>query len=210
MLEGVNVLCHSSIKIQKEKIVYFDPFKIKEIYHDADLIFITHPHYDHFSTEDILKVAKIDTIFITVPETRSSLELLGVSSNQIITVEPNKEYEVMNIKIKTVPAYNENKKFHPKENGWVGYIIEIGGTCYYVAGDTDQLKELENIYCDVAFLPIGGTYTMNAKEAANLANKINAKIIVPIHYGEIVGTREDFTQFQKLTQKEVRELIKLK
>ena len=109
-----------------------------------------------------------------------------------------------------VPAYNEHKKFHPKENGWVGYIIELGGTCYYVAGDTDDLKALENIHCDVAFLPIGGTYTMNAKEAANLANKINAKIIVPIHYGEIVGTKEDFIQFQKLTQKEVREFIKLK
>ena len=207
MLQGVKINCHSSIKIQKDKTIYIDPFKIKEILHDADFIFITHSHYDHFSTEDILKIAKIDTTFITITETKSSLELLGIPNNQIVIVEPNNTYEIKGIKFETVPAYNENKKFHPKENKWVGYIIEFDGIKYYIAGDTDNIKDIEKIKCDIAFLPIGGTFTMNAKEAADLANKIDAKIIVPIHYGEIVGTKEDLDKFIKSSNKEVKVLI---
>ncbi len=207
MLKGVTINCHSSIKIQKDKTIYIDPFRIKEVTHDADFIFITHSHYDHFSTDDILKVAKIDTVFITVAETKSSLELLGIPDNQIIIVEPNNKYEIEGIKFETVPAYNENKKFHPKENNWVGYIIELNRIKYYIAGDTDNVKEIEKIKCDVAFLPIGGTFTMNANEASNLANKIDAKIIVPIHYGQIVGTEEDLKKFLALTRKETKVLI---
>lgn len=207
MLEGIKVNCHSSIKIQKDKTIYVDPFRIKEVPHDADYIFITHSHYDHFDTKDILRVAKIDTIFITVPETKSSFQLLGVPEDQIITVEPNEKYDVKGIKFETVPAYNENKKYHPKENKWVGYIIELGGVKYYIAGDTDNIKEIQDVKCDVAFLPIGGEFTMNAKEAAGLANKMDSKIIIPIHYGELVGTEEDLDEFLKLTDKDVEVLI---
>ena len=102
MLEGIRINCHSSIKIAKDKIVYIDPFKIKEVSHDADYIFITHSHYDHFSTQDILKVAKIDTIFVSVQDTKSTLELMGIPEKQIIIVEPNKKYEVEDIKFETV------------------------------------------------------------------------------------------------------------
>ena len=207
MLEGVKINCHSSIKIAKERIVYIDPFRIKEVPHDADFIFITHSHYDHFSTEDILKVAKIDTIFVTVQETKSSLELMGIPEEQIIIVDPNNKYEVHSIKFETVPSYNENKKYHQKENNWVGYIIELNGIKYYIAGDTDNIKEIQNIKCDTAFLPIGGEFTMNAKEAANLANKLAAKVVIPTHYCELVGTKEDLEQFIKLVNKEVKVLI---
>lgn len=207
MLEGVKVNCHSSIKIQKDKTIYVDPFRIKEVPHDADYIFITHSHYDHFDTKDILRVAKINTIFITVPETKSSFQLLGVPEDQIITVEPNEKYDVKGIKFETVPAYNENKKYHPKENKWVGYIIELDGLKYYIAGDTDDINEIQDVECDIAFLPIGGEFTMNAKEAADLANKIDSKVIVPIHYGELVGTEEDLKEFLKLTDKDVEVLI---
>ena len=207
MLEGVTINCHSSIKIQKDKIIYIDPFRIKETTHDADFIFITHSHYDHFSTQDIIKVAKIDTVFITIQETKSSLELMGIPQNQITIVEPNNEYKIKNIKFETVPAYNENKKFHTKENKWVGYIIELNGIKYYIAGDTDNIEEIQKVKCDVAFIPIGGTFTMDAKEAADLANKIDGKIIVPIHYGEIIGTKEDLERFIKLTNKQVKVLI---
>lgn len=207
MLEGVKVNCHSSIKIQKDKTIYVDPFRIKEVPHDADYIFITHSHYDHFDTKDILRVAKIDTVFITVPETKSSFQLLGVPEEQIITVEPNEKYDIKGIKFETVPAYNENKKYHPKENKWVGYIIKLNGSKYYIAGDTDNINEIQDIKCDVAFLPIGGEFTMNAKEAADLANKIDSKVIVPIHYGELVGTEEDLKEFLKLTDKDVEVLI---
>lgn len=207
MIEGVKVNCHSSIKIQKDKTIYVDPFRIKEVPHDADYIFITHSHYDHFDTKDILRVAKINTIFITVPETKSSFQLLGVPEDQIITVEPNEKYDVKGIKFETVPAYNENKKYHPKENKWVGYIIELDGAKYYIAGDTDDINEIQDVECDIAFLPIGGEFTMNAKEAADLANKIDSKVIVPIHYGELVGTEEDLKEFLKLTDKDVEVLI---
>ena len=98
MLEGIKINCHSSIKIQKNKTIYIDPFRIKEVLHDADFIFITHSHYDHFSTEDIIKVAKIDTVFITIQETKSSLELMGIPQNQIFIVEPNNEYKIKDIK----------------------------------------------------------------------------------------------------------------
>lgn len=208
MLEEVKINCHSSIKIKKNKTIYIDPFRIENVYQDADYIFITHSHYDHFSTKDILKVAKIDTVFVTVEETKSSLTLMGIPDNQIVVVKPNNSYELQEIKFETVPAYNKNKKFHPKENEWVGYIINLGGTKYYIAGDTDDIEEIENIECDVAFLPIGGTYTMNAEEAANLANKIKANTVVPIHYGEIVGTKKDLEKFIKLTNKEIKVLIK--
>ena len=206
-MEKIKINCHSSIKIQDGVIIYIDPFKIKEIPHDADYIFITHSHYDHFSTEDIIKVAKIDTHFIAVSETKSSLDLMGVPQGQVTLVEPNKEYRLKEINFKTVPAYNINKKFHPKENKWVGYIIELNNTKYYIAGDTDNTEEAQNVKSDIAFLPIGGTYTMNAQEAADLANRINAKTVIPIHYGEIVGTKQDLEEFLKLTKKGTKVLI---
>lgn len=208
MLEEVRINCHSSIKIQRSRTIYIDPFKIDSGLHDADFIFITHSHYDHFSIEDITKIVKPSTVFITVPETKSGLESLEIPENQIIIVKPNNEYEVKGIKFKTVVAYNKNKDFHPKKNNWVGYIIELDNIKYYIAGDTDNTKEIQNIKCDVAFLPIGGKYTMNAKEAAKLADKINAEIVVPIHYGSIVGTQEDLEKFIKLTNKKVEILIK--
>jgi len=207
MLEGIKINCHSSIKIEKDKIIYIDPFRINEVPHDADYIFITHSHYDHFSTQDILKVAKIDTIFVSVQDTKSSLELMGIPEKQIIIVEPNNKYEIDSIKFETVHSYNINKNFHPKENNWVGYIIELNETKYYIAGDTDNIEEIQNIKCDVALLPIGGTYTMNAKEAAELANKLDTKIVVPTHYGELVGNKEDLNEFIKLTHKEIKVLI---
>ena len=191
MLEEIKVLCHSSIKFEKEKIIYFDPYKINKNYNDADVIFITHSHYDHFSEEDILKVKKENTK-IVIPEDlyNRSLEL-GFKENDILVVMPNKEYEINNIKFKTIPAYNIDKNFHPRANNWVGYIVTLDDVVYYIAGDTDITEENKKVKCDVAFVPIGGTYTMTAKEAANLVNEINPKIAVPIHYGLIVGNKED-------------------
>ena len=112
------------------------------------------------------------------------------------------------MKIETTYSYNIDKQFHPKENKWVGYIIEINNKRYYIAGDTDNIKEIQDIECDVALIPIGGTYTMNYKEAGELANNINASIVIPIHYGTIVGDKEDAIRFKKLVKnKEVKILI---
>ena len=191
MLEGIKVLCHSSIKFEKEQVIYFDPYKINEKYNDADIIFITHSHYDHFSEEDILKVKKEETKIVVPEDLYNKSFKLKFDESNILIVKPNEEYEVNNIKFKTIPAYNVNKNFHPKTNNWVGYIITLDNVSYYIAGDTDITEENRKVKCDVAFVPIGGTYTMTAKEAANLVNEIKPKIAVPIHYGLIVGTKED-------------------
>ncbi len=193
MLDKIEVLIHSSIKFSKGLIIYFDPYKIDRDYHDADIIFITHDHYDHYSPLDIKKVIKDDTIIVAPQDIGEKL-----STNNIIGVVPNKNYEVLNIKFKTIPAYNVNKNFHPKENNWVGYLLEYNNIKYYIAGDTDITKENQNIVCDVAFVPIGGVYTMDYQEAAKLINKIKPRIAVPIHYGLIVGNKDDGIKFSKL------------
>lgn len=193
MLDKIEVLIHSSIKFSKGLIIYFDPYKIDRDYHDADIIFITHDHYDHYSPLDIKKVIKDDTIIVAPQDIGEKL-----STNNVIGVVPNKNYEVLNIKFKTIPAYNVNKNFHPKENNWVGYLLEYNNIKYYIAGDTDITKENHDIVCDVAFVPIGGVYTMDYQEAAKLINKIKPRIAVPIHYGLIVGNKDDGIKFSKL------------
>lgn len=210
MLENVDVLCHSSIRINKEKIIYIDPFKIDKNYKDADLIFITHDHYDHYSEDDIDKVKKDETVFIVPEELLTKLLVRGYNKNNIITVEPNMQYMVEGIKFETIPAYNINKQFHPKENEWVGYIIEIKGIRYYIAGDTDITEENKKVKCDVAFIPVGGTYTTDFKEAAQLVNEIKPKIAVPTHYGSVVGTKQDATDFVRLLHPIIKGIILMK
>ncbi|MFR5153446.1 MAG: MBL fold metallo-hydrolase [Clostridia bacterium] len=210
MLENIEVLDHSSIRINKEKIIYIDPFKINKNYNDADIIFITHDHYDHYSEEDIDKVINENTTIIIPDELLTKLLRKGINKNAIITVEPNKNYMVQGIKFETISAYNTNKTFHPKENGWVGYIIIINGIRYYIAGDTDITEENKQVKCDVAFVPVGGTYTMDFKEAASLINEIKPKIAIPIHYGSIVGTEQDAIDFIRLLHPEIKGIILMK
>lgn len=210
MLENIEVLYHSSIRINKEKIIYIDPFKINKNYNDADIIFITHDHYDHYSEEDIDKVINENTTIIIPDELLTKLLRKGINKNAIITVEPNKNYMVQGIKFETISAYNTNKTFHPKENGWVGYIIIINGIRYYIAGDTDITEENKQVKCDVAFVPVGGTYTMDFKEAASLINEIKPKIAIPIHYGSIVGTEQDAIDFIRLLHPEIKGIILMK
>lgn len=210
MLENIEVLCHSSIRINKEKVIYIDPFKIDKNYNDADIIFITHDHYDHYSEDDIDKVKKDDTVIIVPEELLTKVLRKGFRQDSIITVVPNQKYMVTGIGFTTVPAYNTNKQFHPKENEWVGYIIEIKGVRYYIAGDTDITEENKNVKCDVAFVPVGGTYTMDFKEAAQLINGIKPKIAVPIHYGSIVGKIQDAMDFIKLLHPTIKGIILMK
>ena len=200
MLENIEINCHSSIKINKGVVIYLDPFKIEKEMHDADIIFITHNHYDHYSKEDINKIIKEDTIIVAPKTTEKTIE----KTQNGILVEPNKEYEIKEIKVKTVPAYNIDKQFHPKVNEWVGYILNIDNVNYYIAGDTDITPENKNVKCDVAFIPVGGTYTMDYKEAAELVNIIKPKIAVPTHYACIVGNKEDGEKFKALLDKDIR------
>jgi L-ascorbate metabolism protein UlaG (beta-lactamase superfamily) len=207
MLNNIEVLYHSSIRIKKEKTIYIDPFKIDRNYNDADIIFITHDHYDHYSEEDIDKVINENTVIVIPEELLTKVLKKGINKNAIITVKPNQKYMVQGIKFETVPAYNTNKTFHPKENGWVGYVIEINEIKYYIAGDTDITEENKKVKCDVAFVPVGGTYTMDFKEAAQLVNQIQPKVAVPIHYGSVVGTKQDAEEFIKLLHTNIKGVI---
>ena len=207
MLNNIEVLYHSSIRISKEKIIYIDPFKIDRNYNDADIIFITHDHYDHYSEEDINKVKKEDTVIVVPKGMSAKLLKQGFKQDYIVTVDSDNTYMVKDIKFETIPAYNINKKFHPKENDWVGYVIQINGVRYYIAGDTDVTEENKNVKCDVAFVPVGGTYTMDYKEAAELVNEIKPKIAVPIHYGSVVGSKQDAIDFISLFGSDIEGII---
>jgi len=201
MIENIEVLIHNCIKFNKGIIIYTDPFQLKNNYNDADIILITHSHYDHFSEEDINRVKKESTIIcITADLYEKTLEL-GFNKENIVVVKPNNKYKIIDIEVKTIPSYNTNKKFHPKENDWVGYLITLNNIVYYIAGDTDITEENKKVVCDVAFLPVGGTYTMDSKEAAELANIIKPKIAIPVHYGSIVGKLKDGQLFIKKLNK---------
>lgn len=188
----INVNKHSSIRINN---VYVDPFKIDKCEVRAECVFITHPHYDHLSVEDIDKIVDYDTIFVGPSDVIN--ELRKKYKNKFIVVEPNEQYRVRDISFETFPSYNMNKKFHPRSNQWVGYVINIDNIRYAILGDTDLTDEVKNIRCDVLFVPIGGIYTMNAKEASEASNIINPKLVVPVHYNDIVGNKSDEEEFLK-------------
>lgn len=207
MLDNVEAIHHSSIKINN---VFIDPFELNEDYDNADYIFITHSHYDHFSEKDILKIKNDNTIIVIPKDLNDSVLKLGFSESKVICVEPNKEYNIGGISFKTIPAYNINKAFHPKVNNWVGYIITINDIRYYIAGDTDNTIEARNVSCDVAFVPVGGTFTMTYEDAANLVNEIKPAIAIPIHYGSIVGSESDAIHFVKLLDKNIEGKILMK
>ena len=204
MIESFNVICHSAIRIVADnKIIYIDPFCIEKEENDAEYICITHSHYDHFSPEDILKVKNENTIIVITEDIYVNVLKLGFKENRVVIVEPNKKYKINNLMLETVSAYNVNKTFHPKENGWVGYILNLDCERIYITGDTDITPENLNVKCDLVFVPVGGTYTMDYAEAAKLVNTIMPTIAVPIHYGKIVGTKEDAKNFKCLLDRKI-------
>ena len=194
MLDNVKCLCQSAIKIIDDKIIYFDPIEINEKVSDADIIFITHDHFDHFDVKSIEHIKK-DNTKIVIPSSLKEKCLDIFFKDNILVVEPDKEYEIMGIKFETVPAYNINKQFHPRENSWVGYNVTIKDKKYYVMGDTDVTEEAEKVKCNYLFIPVGGIYTMTWEEAASLTNKIEPDVAVPIHYGFACGSKSDAINF---------------
>lgn len=191
-------LGHSSFKIKTEnKIIYIDPYDLTNI-ETADIILITHPHYDHLSIFDLQKITTKDTIILGTIDCTSKLAGNINSKYEIVSAEMKKI--IKGIEIETVHAYNVNKKFHPKENNWVGYIINIDDVKIYHAGDTDLIPDMKNIKTDIALLPIGGTYTMDANEASKACGIIQPKIAIPMHYNKIVGNLDSAKDFKKLTK----------
>jgi len=210
MTENIDVFTQNSIRIRSEiGNVYVDPFQMREAPADAAFILVTHDHYDHFSPDDIRKVAGEGCVLIVPEKMLDKAREVADCVGAIETVAPGGSYEIRGLKLETVPSYNVLKPFHPKNAGWVGYILDLGGRRIYVAGDTDATKEAEAVRCDVALVPIGGTYTMNAKKAAELVNKIGPACAIPTHYGGIVGSREDADAFAAGVRAPVAVEIKL-
>ena len=193
----------SSIKIKGSKTIYVDPLDYGAK-HDADYIFITHPHWDHFSLVTILELRKEDTIFITPKDLVEELLNVGIREEYIYVVKPNERYVLKNMEFKTIAAYNIKSKHHPKSNNWVGYLINIDDIYFYIMGDTDAVKEAFNVQCDVLFIPVGGTYTMDYEQAAMLTNKIKPLKVIPTHYGFAVGSLNDAKMFKKLLDKDIK------
>jgi len=192
----IDWLNHASVKIKGSKIVYFDPYNIHED-EKADLILITHAHYDHCSINDVKRIAKEDTIIVTVPDCQS--KLAGLKVKNVTLVSPGNKVRIGEIVIEAIPAYNIEKQYHPKENEWVGFVLEMDGKRFYHAGDTDKIPEMKGLKnIDVAFMPVGGTFTMDAKEAAEACSMFKPKVAVPIHYGDVVGDASDARLFKEL------------
>ena len=210
ILDRIKVLTQNSIRIETEQaVIYIDPFQIQQDLHDADLILITHDHYDHFSPEDIAKILKKETILVVPEAMIGQSRKIGLPEAQVISVSPMGQINVSGIQIETVPAYNLHKPFHLKQKGWVGYILLLGQERCYIAGDTDITPENQKVVCDIALVPIGGTYTMNANKAAQLINTIKPRIAIPTHYGTIVGKKEDAVSFEKAVNPDIQVVIKL-
>ncbi len=203
MKNKISINCHSSIKITGEAIIYFDPYNIETKVNDADYVFLTHDHYDHLDIQSLKNVMKEETLVIM--PTSISLTALEpvVRKDQVIGVCPNEHYLIGGMNVYTIPSYNINKDFHKKSYNWVGYNIEINSEKIYVAGDTDLNEDIKKVDCDVAIIPIGGTYTMNYSEAAELINTIKPKHVIPSHYGTIVGELEDAEAFKKLLSEDI-------
>ncbi len=192
----IHWLGHDAIRIDAGVTIYFDPFKI-EPGPVADIIFISHDHYDHLSSEDIAKIQGPETVIVTAESCRKKV------SGKVKIVAPGDTLTVKDIPIEAVASYNTNKKFHPRQNGWLGFVVEIGGVRVYHAGDTDVIEEMGKIKTDIALLPVSGTYVMTAEEAVEAALTIKPALAIPMHYGTLVGDRKDAERFCDLLRGKV-------
>ncbi|MDZ7814823.1 MAG: MBL fold metallo-hydrolase [Planctomycetota bacterium] len=193
-------LGHASFRLTGSHTVYFDPYKLKGKQEPADIVFVTHSHFDHLSPQDLSQICTSSTVVFATPDCEEELKSLP-EDIEFRPVEPGKSYEYAGIKIRTVRAYNTNKKYHPRENDWVGYVIEMDGESFYHPGDTDIIPEMEGIEPDYAFLPVSGTYVMTAEEAAEAYKMIRPKKgVFPMHYGVVAGSKEDAEKFLKLVK----------
>jgi L-ascorbate metabolism protein UlaG (beta-lactamase superfamily) len=189
-VEKIHWLGHDAFRIDGSKTLYFDPFQI-EGGPEADLILISHDHFDHCSPEDVEKIRKEDTVIITEKDAAGKLK------GDVRILSPGEKTEVDGIGIEAVPAYNTDKDFHPRKNGWLGFLVDMDGVRLYHAGDTDFISEMKGMRVDIALLPVSGTYVMTAEQAVNAAKAIRPKRAIPMHYGAIVGDEEDAISFQK-------------
>lgn len=212
-LDNVRVLTHSAVRIEAHDgtVLYFDPFQLVEEPHDADVVFVTHDHYDHLSPEDAAKVMNADTV-VVAPAGCADEARARLGGAQVVAAEAGDAFEVAGVQVEAVPAYNvepERLQFHPRENGWLGYVVTVDGVRYYVTGDTDQNPDNGHVACDVALVPIGGTYTMDAAQAAAFVNALHPQAAVPTHYGTAVGPKDAVDAFVPLVDNDIAVVVKM-
>lgn len=199
ILDSIEWLGHDTFRISRgDRVIYFDPFKLPAHSPAADIILVTHEHFDHCSVEDIARIKKEDTVIVT--DSRSARKL----QEKVKVLEPGEETRVRDLSIEAVSSYNIDKTFHPRENKGLGFIVTIEDCRIYHAGDTDFIPEMEDLQVDIALLPVSGTYVMTAEEAARAALQINPGVAVPMHYGDIVGEQSDADKFAGELQDRVR------
>ncbi|MHC1727341.1 MAG: MBL fold metallo-hydrolase [Syntrophobacteraceae bacterium] len=199
-VKKIHWLGHDAIRIDGSTVVLFDPYQIS-VSTPADLILISHDHFDHNSPEDLAKVRKKDSIIVT--DEASAQKLTG----EVKVVAPGDRLTVKGVDIEVWPAYNTDKEFHPKEAGMLAFVITLDGVRYYHAGDTDVIPEMEKVKTDIAFLPVSGTYVMTADEAVEAAKAIKPGIAIPMHYGAIVGSEDDAKKFKKALDGKIEVVI---
>ena len=188
ILDQITVNTHSSVRIGGETVIYADPLQISGAPHDADLILITHAHFDHFSPRDIKKVMKADTVIVCPKSVAGLCRLL--TGKQPVSVVPGQSLSLCDMQIETAAAYNRIKPMHAKFFKWVGYVLTCGSTRVYLSGDTDDTPEARAVACDIAMVPVGGIYTMNASQAAALVNHLQPHTVIPLHYGLMLGGQD--------------------
>jgi len=204
-INGIKIkwLGHSGFLINNSKTIYIDPYNIKDNSKKADLILITHSHYDHCSVADINKIIKEDTKVVITADCQSKITKFNLPI-QMRIIEPGQELNYNGIKIFIFPSYNIDKPFHPKDEMWVGYLIKMNELLIYHAGDTDIIPEMQKLtgYNKkvIALLPIGGRFTMSAEEASEAAKIIKPFIAIPMHYGSVIGTKDDAKEFKELCE----------
>jgi L-ascorbate metabolism protein UlaG (beta-lactamase superfamily) len=199
-IEKIHWLGHDSIRLDGNTVVCIDPYQITAS-RPADLILITHEHFDHCSPEDVAKVAKPDSTIVT--DAASARKLKG----DVRVVAPGDRLTAKGVEIEVHAAYNTNKDFHPKKAGMLSFIVTLDGVRYYHSGDTDYIPEMKNLQVDIAFLPVSGTYVMTAEEAVEAARAVRPKVAIPIHYGAIVGSEDDALRFRKALEGEIDVVI---
>lgn len=209
MIEKITVNAQSSIRIDGEHIVYFDPFNINQELHDGEVIFFTHSHHDHFSPGDFRKVANESTVYVAPADMEKDLRKAGIPAEKVICMNPGEKGSVLNLEVETVSAYNLGKPFHLRKKGWLGYVVTVEGTRIYICGDTDATPEGKAVNCNIVLVPIGGKFTMNVKEAAAFVNEMKPQIAIPTHYGNIVGKKQDGQEFAHLVSEGIQVVIKL-
>ena len=190
ILHKITWLGHDAFRIDAGKVIYIDPFGFTGG-PLGDLILISHDHFDHCSPEDVARLRHERSVIVT--EKDSARKLQG----DVRVIKPGESLDVESIRIQATPSYNTDKPFHPRKNGWLGFVLEIEGTRIYHAGDTDFIPEMNMLHVDIALLPVSGTYVMTAEQAIQAALAIHPKIAIPMHWGAIVGGEEDAIRFQK-------------